>query len=72
MRASIRPGTRHGAALYERTEDRTAERNGQRRRMLTTTAWDVELRILKLCKGSFFSIIPKPRCFIDQALCTRW
>ncbi|KQY51552.1 IS256 family transposase [Nocardioides sp. Root140] len=59
---------RIGAAPYERTEDRVAERNGHRSRMLTTKAGDVELRIPKLRKGSFFPIILEPRRRIDQAL----
>ncbi len=57
-----------GAAPYERSEDRTVERNGHRPRMLTTKAGDVELRIPKLRKGSFFPIILEPRRRIDQAL----
>lgn len=59
---------RIGAAPYERTEDRTTERNGHRPRQLTTKAGDVELRIPKLRKGSFFPIIVEPRRRIDQAL----
>ncbi|GAB3851848.1 IS256-like element IS1553 family transposase [Nocardioides maradonensis] len=59
---------RIGAAPYERTEDRTAERNGHRSRMLTTKAGDVELRIPKLRKGSYFPSILEPRRRIDQAL----
>ncbi len=59
---------RIGAAPYERTEDRVTERNGHRPRMLTTKAGDVELRIPKLRKGSFFPIILEPRRRIDQAL----
>jgi transposase-like protein len=59
---------RIGAAPYERTEDRVTERNGHRPRLLTTTAGDVELRIPKLRKGSFFPIILEPRRRIDQAL----
>ncbi|MCR1773330.1 IS256 family transposase, partial [Nocardioides daeguensis] len=59
---------RIGAAPYERSEDRTAERNGHRTRPLTTKAGDVELRIPKLRKGSFFPIILEPRRRIDQAL----
>lgn len=57
-----------GAAPYERTEGRIAERNGHRPRSLTTKAGDVELRIPKLRKGSFFPIILEPRRRIDQAL----
>ncbi len=37
-----------GAAPHERTETRTAQRNGSRPRVLTTTAGDLELRIPKL------------------------
>ena len=34
-----------GAGPHERTDARTAQRNGSRPRMLTTTAGDLELRI---------------------------
>ena len=57
-----------GAARYERTDARTTERNGSRPRLLTTQAGDVELRIPKLRKGSFFPSILEPRRRIDQAL----
>ena len=43
-----------GAARYERADTRITERNGARPRLLTTQAGDVELRIPKLRKGSFF------------------
>ena len=59
---------RIGAARYERTEDRVTERNGSRERLLTTKGGDVELRIPKLRKGSFFPVILEPRRRIDQAL----
>ncbi len=57
-----------GAARYERTDTRVAERNGARPRLLSTQAGDVELRIPKLRKGSFFPAILEPRRRIDQAL----
>ena len=57
-----------GAAKYERTDTRTTERNGARDRLLATQAGDVELRIPKLRKGSFFPVILEPRRRIDQAL----
>lgn len=57
-----------GAAPYERTQDRTSERNGHQARTLTTKAGDVQLRIPKLRKGSFFPIMLEPRRRIDQAL----
>ena len=59
---------RIGAARYERTESRVTGRNGVRPRVLATQAGDVELRIPKLRKGSFFPAILKPRRRIDQAL----
>jgi dihydrofolate reductase len=59
---------RIGAAPYERTESRVTERNGHRTRSLSTKAGDVDLRIPKLWKGSFFPVILEPRRRIDQAL----
>ena len=56
---------RIGAARYERTESRTTDRNGVRPRVLATQAGDVELRIPKLRKGSFFPAILEPRRRID-------
>ena len=44
------------------------DRNGTRPRLLTTQAGDVQLRIPKLRKGSFFPVILEPRRRIDQAL----
>ena len=57
-----------GAGRYERTESRLTDRNGSRPRMLATQAGDVQLRIPKLRKGSFFPVILEPRRRIDQAL----
>src|SRR3954463_16562504 len=57
-----------GAGKYERTNTRVTERNGARDRLLATQAGDVELRIPKLRKGSFFPVILEPRRRIDQAL----
>jgi len=59
---------RIGAGRYERTEDRLTDRNGARPRLLATQAGDLELRIPKLRKGSFFPSILEPRRRIDQAL----
>jgi putative transposase len=59
---------RVGAARYERTETRTTDRNGSRPRLVSTQAGDIELRIPKLRKGSFFPAILEPRRRIDQAL----
>ena len=49
-----------GAARYERADTRTTDRNGSRPRLLTTQAGDIELRIPKLRKGSFFPSIVEP------------
>jgi hypothetical protein len=50
-----------GAARYERADSRVVDRNSARPRLLTTQAGDVELRIPKLRKGSFFPSILEPR-----------
>jgi transposase-like protein len=57
-----------GAERYERTQERTNERNGHRARLLSTKAGDVELALPKLRRGSFFPSILEPRRRIDQAL----
>jgi putative transposase len=59
---------RIGAARYERSETRTTQRNGTRDRLLATKAGDVDLRIPKLRKGSFFPSILERRRRIDRAL----
>ena len=57
-----------GAGRYERNDARSAERNGHRPRLLATQAGDLELKIPKLRKGSFFPSILEPRRRIDRAL----
>ena len=57
-----------GASRYERTDTRVTDRNGTRPRLLATQAGDVQLRIPKLRKGSFFPAILEPRRRIDLAL----
>jgi transposase-like protein len=57
-----------GAGPPERTESRTAQRNGSRPRALTTTAGDLEPRIPKLRAKSFFPSLLERRRRIDQAL----
>ena len=59
---------RIGADRYERTESRVTDRNGSRPRLVATQAGDVQLKIPKLRKGSFFPVILEPRRRIDQAL----
>ena len=57
-----------GAGVWERSEARTATRNGSRPRVLSTTAGDLHLRIPKLRTGSFFPSLLERRRRIDQAL----
>jgi putative transposase len=57
-----------GAAPYERSDSRMAQRNGHRSRVLSTKAGDVELAIPKLRRGSFFPSILERRRRIDRAL----
>jgi putative transposase len=59
---------RIGAEPHERSITRTAWRNGHRPRTLSSKAGDVELKIPKLRKGSFFSSVLERRRRIDQAL----
>src|SRR3954471_23633859 len=56
-----------GAGPWERSDERTTQRNGSRSRTLTTTAGDLELRIPKLRTGSFFPPLLERRR-VDQAL----
>ncbi len=57
-----------GAERYERNEGRSTWRNGNRDRLLATKAGDVELKIPKLRRGSFFPSILERRRRIDRAL----
>ena len=57
-----------GAGPWQRTTERTTQRNGSRDRVLTTTAGDLELRIPKLRTGSFFPSLLERRRRVDQAL----
>src|SRR5487761_756280 len=56
------------AERHERTLTRTTQRNGTRSRTLSTKGGDVELKIPKLRKGSFFPSVLERRRRIDQAL----
>ena len=57
-----------GAAPFERSSERTTQRNGSRPRTLTTTAGDLELKIPKLRAGTFFPALLERRRRVDQAL----
>ena len=57
-----------GAGRYERSEGRLTERNGHRPKTIATKAGDLEVKIPKLRKGSYFPSFLQPRRRIDQAL----
>jgi transposase-like protein len=57
-----------GAGRHERTETRTAQRNGYRPKLITTAAGDVELHIPKRREGSFYPSLLEWRRRIDRAL----
>jgi len=57
-----------GATPHQRTESRTAQRNGHRPRTITTTAGDLELKIPRLRAGSFFPSLLERRRRVDQSL----
>jgi transposase-like protein len=57
-----------GAGKYERSEERMTQRNGSRPRTFSTRTGDLELRIPKLRRGSFFPSLLERRRRVDQAL----
>ena len=57
-----------GAGRYERSEGRLTERNGHRPKTLATKGGDLEVKIPKLRKASYFFSFLEPRRRIDQAL----
>ena len=57
-----------GAEPHERTVTRTTRRNGSRAKTLSTKTGDVDVKIPKLRKGSYFPSILERRRRIDQAL----
>ena len=57
-----------GAGPFERSPERTTQRNGVRPRLLTSTAGDLQLKIPKLRQGSFFPSLLERRRRVDQAL----
>lgn len=56
------------AGRYQRSPQRTTERNGHRPKTVSTTAGDIEVQIPKLRAGSFFPSLLEPRRRIDKAL----
>jgi putative transposase len=59
---------RIGAAPYERTETRTAYRNGYRPRSWDTRVGTVELKIPKISAGTYFPSLLEPRRRAEKAL----
>lgn len=57
-----------GAAPYERSESRTAYRNGYRTRTWDTRVGTVELKIPKLTSGTYFPSLLEPRKRAEKAL----
>ena len=61
-------GAQIGAGRYERTEERTTQRNGYRHRPWDTRVGTLELAIPKLRAGSYFPSWREPRRRAEQAL----
>ena len=59
---------RIGAEPCGRSPARTVRRNGARPKTVSTPAGDVEVKIPKLRKGSFFPELLEPRRRVDRAL----
>lgn len=76
LRRSIRPlieaelSAVIGAEPHQRTEARTAQRNGHRPRTVSTAAGELELKIPKLQAGSFFPSLVERGRRVDQSLFT--
>jgi hypothetical protein len=60
--------SRIGAAPYERTETRTAYRNGYRTRAWDTRVGTVELKVPKITAGTYFPSLLDPRRRAEKAL----
>src|SRR5829696_8300299 len=60
--------SRIGAGRYERTEERTTQRNGYRSRPWDTRLGSMALAIPKLRQGSYFPSFLEPRRRAEQAL----
>jgi putative transposase len=57
-----------GAGLYERTDERTAYRNGSRSRRWDTRVGTIQLEIPRVDRGSYFPSLLEPRRRGEQAL----
>lgn len=68
MLMDIEVSSKIGAAPYERSEGRTAYRNGYRTRSWDTRVGTVELRIPKVTAGTYFPSLLEPRRRAEKAL----
>ena len=68
MIMDVEVSSRIGAAPYERSEARTAYRNGYRTRAWDTRVGTVELKIPKLTAGTYFPSLLEPRRRAEKAL----
>jgi putative transposase len=57
-----------GAGRYERSGERTTWRNGHRERVFDTRLGSLQLRIPKLCRGSYFPPFLEARKLSEKAL----
>jgi transposase-like protein len=57
-----------GAGRYERTDERSTQRNGYRPRTWDTRVGSLELQIPKLRQGTYFPSWLEPRRRVEQAL----
>jgi putative transposase len=68
MIMDVEVSSKIGAAPYERTETRTAYRNGYRTRAWDTRVGTVELKIPKITAGTYFPSLLDPRRRAEKAL----
>jgi putative transposase len=57
-----------GAEPHQRSESRTAQRNGTRDKLVATATGDITIKIPKVRAGSFFPSLLSPRRRVDVAL----
>ena len=68
LQALIEAAAALGADRHQRTAERRGHRNGNRDRLLTRPAGDIQLRIRRFLTGSFFPTLLEPRRRVDRAL----
>jgi len=68
MIMDVEVSSKIGAAPYERSDDRTAYRNGYRTRSFDTRVGTIELKIPKITAGTYFPSLLEPRKRAEKAL----